>query len=435
VATDDQAVQDAAAQAEQAAQRAEAAQREAEQAEDAAEGSEQGARQAQLAATEAARESVDAASAISPDDPLLDTAVRKIEAQATEEQPYGVPGPPTSRWSPFRIGFFGGLGFLAAYGLVGALQAIQSVLVLLVISAFLAVGLNPVVESFERRGIPRGRAVGIVLVGVLLAFTGFLFAIVPPIIEQTQQFIKEAPNYLADLKKNSTVRDLDDRFHIIKQATDFVQSPDLAASTFGGVLGVGKVVFGAVFSVITVLTLTLYFMSSLPNMKAAAYRAVPRSRRARVGLLADDILERVGGYVAGALTIALCAGVSSFIVLLATGMPYPVALALVVALTDLVPVIGATIGAIVVSAVAFTEDLRTGLIVAIFYLIYQQVENYLLYPRIMKRSVNVSPAVTIVAVLVGGGLLGIVGALLAIPIAAAIQLILAEVVVPRQDAA
>ncbi|MCW2500935.1 MAG: hypothetical protein JWN87_2611 [Frankiales bacterium] len=417
---DEQVAREAAAQAEQAAERADEARREAEDAEEDA--------------TEAARDAAEAAAAVDPNDPLLDTAVREIAAQVSDEQPYGVPGPPTSRWSPFRIGLFGGLGFLAATGLVHALQAIQSVLVLLLISAFLAVGLNPAVELFVRRGISRGRAVGIVLVVVVLAFTGFLFAIVPPIVEQTQQFVDQAPQYLADLKKNATVKDLDDRFHVIKQATDFVQSPNLAASTFGGVLGVGKVVFSAVFSTITVLTLTLYFMSSLPAMKAAAYRAVPRSRRARVGLLADDILDRVGGYVAGALTIALCAGVSSFIVLLATGMPYPVALALVVTLTDLVPVIGATIGAVVVSAVAFTVDVRTGLIVAVFYLVYQQVENYLLYPRIMKRSVDVSPAVTIVAVLVGGSLMGIVGALLAIPIAAAIQLILAEVVVPRQDA-
>jgi predicted PurR-regulated permease PerM len=399
----------------------------AERAAGRAERAEEGAEQAAGVAVRAAEE-------VHPDDPLLDTAVRKIAAEVSEEQPFGKPGPPTSRWSPFRIGLFGGIGLLTAWGLVKALAAVQSVLILLVISGFLAVGLNPAIEFFERRGIQRGRAVGIVLGVVLLAFVGVLFAIVPPIVEQTTAFVNQAPTYLEDLKSNSTVRDLDNRFHVIQQAQDFLQSPTLAAGALGGVLGVGKVVFSAIFSAITVLTLTLYFMSSLPNMKAAAYRAVPRSRRARVGLLADDILERVGGYVAGALSIALCAGVSSFIVLVATGVPYPVALALVVMVTDLVPVIGATIGAIVVSAVAFTQDVQTGLIVAGFYLVYQQVENYVLYPRIMKRSVDVSPAVTIVAVLVGGSLLGIVGALLAIPIAAAIQLIMVEVVVPRQDA-
>lgn len=401
--------EDAAARAEEAAERAEAAQQEAE-----------------LAAL--------AAAAVESNDPLTDTAVRELVAQVTDEQPFGVPGPPTNRWSPFRIGLAGGLGLLTAYGLVQALAAVQSVLLLILISGFLAVGLNPAVEFFERRGLSRGRSVGIVLVVVLLAFVGFLFAIIPPIITQTSDFIEQAPVYLDELNRNRTINELDDRFRVIEQAKAFVQSPTLATSALGGVLGVGKVVFGAVFSAITVLTLTLYFMASLPSMKKAAYRAVPRSRRARVGLLADDILTRVGGYVAGALTISLCAGISSFLVLVATGVPYPVALALVVMITDLIPVIGATIGAIIVSAVAFTQDVRVGIIVAVFYLIYQQVENYLLYPRIMKRSVDVSPAVTIVAVLIGGALMGVPGALLAIPTAAAIQLILVEVFVPRQDA-
>ena len=427
---------DEAEQAEHAAEEAEAAADRAEAAEVAAEAAEDGAEEAEAAARRAADEAEAALveAGLEPDDPILDTAARRIVAQADEENPYGVPGHPTSRTSPFRIGLFGGLGLLTAFGLVQALSAVRSVLILLLISGFLAVGLNPAVEWLIRRGVQRGRAVGVVLVVVLLAFVGFLFAIVPPIIDQTTQFVNEAPNYLDDLQKNATVRDLDSRFHVIKQAKDFVESPSLAASTFGGVLGVGKVVFSAVFSAITVLTLTLYFMSSLPSMKAAALRAVPRSRRARVGLITDDILGRVGGYVAGALGIALCAGVSSFVLLLATGMPYPVALALVIMVTDLLPVIGATIGAVVVSAVAFSQDVRTGVIVAVFYLIYQQVENYVLYPSIMKRSVDVSPAVTIVAVLVGASLLGIVGALLAIPIAAAVQLVLVEVFVPKQDA-
>jgi len=382
---------------------------------------------------EASLDAALAAEGVDPDDPLVDTAIQRIAAEVTEHQPYGVPGPPTSKYSPFRLGFFGGLGVLTAYLALQAIAAVRPILVLLLISGFLAVGLNPAVEFFMRKGLPRGRAVGIVLVTVLLAFVGFLFAIVPPIAEQTSGLIDDAPRYLDELRENNTVREFDERFHVITQAKEFVSSPDLAASAVGGVLGVGKVLFSAVFSAITVLTLTLYFMSSLPKMKAAAARAVPRSRRARVGLLMDDIMDRVGGYVAGALTISLIAGVTSFILLLALGVPYPVTLALVVMLTDLVPVVGATIGAVIITAISFTHDTKTGIIVAIFYLAYQQVENYLLYPRIMKRSVDVSPAVTIVAVLIGAALMGIVGALLAIPIAAAIQLILVQVLVPRQD--
>ena len=334
----------------------------------------------------------------------------------------------------FRIGLLGALGVFTAYLLLNALVAVRSVLVLLVVSAFLAVGLNPLVELLERRlHLTRGRAVMIVLAGVLLAFVGFLLAVVPPIVEQTQALVKNGPEYLDHLLRNRTIRRVDAQSHVIERTKAALQSPALAASLFGGVLGVGKVVFGAIFSTLTVLTLTLYFMSSLPAMKKAAYRVIPASRRARVTPLAADILERVGGYVAGALGIALCAGLSSFVVLLILRVPSPVALALVVMLTDLVPVIGATIGAVVVSAVAFAHDVRVGIVVAVFYLVYQQLENYVLYPRIMKRSVDVSPAVTIIAVLLGGSLMGILGALLAIPTAAAVQLVMIEVVLPHQE--
>lgn len=336
---------------------------------------------------------------------------------------------------PFRVGLLGGLGIATAYLVVLSLVAVRSVLVLLLISGFLAVGLNPAVEFLVRRGLSRARAVAVVLAWVVTGFLGFLLAIVPPIIDQTTQFVDQAPGYVDRLLENRTIADLDDRFHLLAQAKSALQSPDLAGNVFGGVIGVGKVVFSLVFSAITILTLTLYFMSSLPSTKAAAYKAIPRSRRAVVEPIADDILGKIGGYVAGALTIAGCAGAVSFAVLLATGVPYPLALALVVMVTDVIPVIGATLGAIVVSAVAFTEDVQTGVIVAVFYLIYQQVENYVIAPRVMQRSVSVSPAVTIVAVLVGGSLLGIVGALLAIPTAAAIQLVMQEVVVPRQETA
>lgn len=430
------------ARATSAADRAEVAERAAEQAEVGAEDAlaaareaEQGAEQARDDAATVAAAAVAYAEEVPNDDPLLETAVRRLEAQVSEDAPYGVPGPPVSTRSPFRIGFTAALGVALAYGLVHALITIRSVLVLLLIAAFLAVGLNPAVEFFQRRGLRRGRAVAVVLVLVLLVFAGVLYAIVPPIVEQSQQFATQAPQYLKDLERNRTVASLDRRFHFLKQLTATVKSPATVNQAFGGVLGVGKVVFSAVFSTLTVLTLMLYFMSSLPTMKHSALRALPRSRRARVGLLLDDILERIGSYVAGCLTIAACAGALTFVVLEVTGVPYPLALTLVVVVTDLVPVIGATIGAVAVTLAAFTVSVPVGVGVGLYYLAYQQVENFLIYPRVMQRSVDVSPAATIVAVLVGGSLLGVLGALLAIPIAAAVQLVMLEVIIPRQDAA
>ena len=430
------------ARATSAADRAEVAEQAAEKAEVGAEDALAGAREAEQGAEQARDDAATVAAAavayaeeVPNDDPLLETAVRRLEAQVSEDAPYGVPGPPVSTRSPFRIGFTAALGVALAYGLVHALITIRSVLVLLLIAAFLAVGLNPAVEFFQRRGLRRGRAVAVVLVLVLLVFAGVLYAIVPPIVEQSQQFATQAPQYLKDLERNRTVASLDRRFHFLKQLTATVKSPATVNQAFGGVLGVGKVVFSAVFSTLTVLTLMLYFMSSLPTMKHSALRALPRSRRARVGLLLDDILERIGSYVAGCLTIAACAGALTFVVLEVTGVPYPLALTLVVVVTDLVPVIGATIGAVAVTLAAFTVSAPVGVGVGLYYLAYQQVENFLIYPRIMQRSVDVSPAATIVAVLVGGSLLGVLGALLAIPIAAAVQLVMLEVIIPRQDAA
>ena len=285
----------------------------------------------------------------------------------------------------------------------------------------------------------RGAAVGVVVLGVLLFFVGFGFAVVPPIVTQAQAFADQIPDYLLQLQNNDRIASLDARFGFLERAQAFIDRPEgIEFSAFGGgllgVLGVGKVVFGALFSALTLLILTLYFLSSLPTIKAHAYRLVPRSRRARVGLLTDEILTRVGGYVAGAIAIASIAATLTFTMLVTLGVDYPVALALLVFLTGLIPLIGATIGAIIIVTVALFTSVQVGIIVAVYYLIYQQVENYVLYPRIMKRSVDVSPAATVVAVLIGGSLLGVLGALLAIPIAAAVQLVLNEVVSPRQDA-
>jgi predicted PurR-regulated permease PerM len=408
----------------------------AEDAESAAEQAAAGAEKSRQGAVEAGTAAVEAAEVVAPDDPLLDTAVRKLEAQVDEDNPFGKPGRPLSRRSPFRLGFTAALGVALAYGLVNALIAVRSVLILILISAFLAIGLNPAVEGLVRRGMRRSFAVTIVLIGVLLFFVGFGFAVVPPIIDQGTQFAHKAPDYVQHLQNNHRVASLDAKYHFLAKLHAYVDKPEkLGGALFGGVLGAGKVVLGAFFAAITVLTLTLYLMANLPEIKTAAYRMVPRSRRARVGLLTDEILERVGGYVAGNLLISLIAGSLTFVVLLVLHVPYALALGLLVAVTDLIPVVGATIGAIAVTAVGLFVSLKTGLIAAGYYALYQQVENYVLYPRIMKRSVDVSPVATVIAVLIGGSLLGVLGALLAIPVAAAVQLVLQEVAVPRQDEA
>jgi predicted PurR-regulated permease PerM len=197
-------------------------------------------------------------------------------------------------------------------------------------------------------------------------------------------------------------------------------------------VGAGAVVFNAFFSGVTLLVLTLYFLGSLPSIKDYLFQLVPNSRRERTRALGDEILDGIGGYVAGNLLISVIAGVVTWVFLSVLGVEYALALALIVAVTDLIPLVGATIGAALVTLVALLQSGTLGIACAIFFPVYQQIENYLIYPRVMKRSVDVAPAVTVIAALFGGALMGIVGALLAIPVAAAIALLIREVVIPRQ---
>ena len=357
--------------------------------------------------------------------------------EADDERPadLGRPGPRFDRHSPFYIGFFGGLGLALAFWLFGQAERIGGVLVLIVVSLFLAAGLNPSVEWFQRRGMRRSLAVAMVIVLFLLGVALFLLAIVPVITEQVTKITDNAPAWLDQLQRNRQVQELDDRFDVIDKVRDYVQDGNFGSSVFGGVLGLGLALLGALANTFVIVVLTLYFLGSLEATKNALYRLAPASRRERVSKLGDRVVASVGGYVAGAFVIAVCAGLSSLVFLFAVGLgEYAVALAFVVMLLDVIPMIGATIGAVIVSAIGFATDVKIGIACVIFYVIYQQVENYVVYPRVMSRSVDIPAAVTVIAAVVGAALLGVVGALLAIPTAAAILLIVREVFIRRQDA-
>ncbi len=369
-------------------------------------------------------------------DPVTDIETRQREAGVDHAFPFGRPGRPLTRDHPFVFGFFGALGVLVAYMLIQALTDARQVLILIVVALFLAVGLNPAVEALERVGVKRQGAVLLVFLGLVGLFVGFGFVIVPPLSEQITAFIHNLSSgngYIQQLQNNPRLQDWDRRYHLLEKAKTALQNKDLGKQAANGALGVGQIVISGVFSTLTVLILTLYFLNSLPNITGFMYRLAPRSRRARVALLGDEILTRIGGYVAGNLIISLIAGALAYIFLLIIDVPYALALALVVSITDLIPLVGATIGAVLVTGVAFFSGFWIGIAAAIYFGLYQQIENYIIQPRIMKRSVDVQPAVTIIAALIGGTLLGMIGALLAIPAAAAVALILHEVLLPRQE--
>jgi predicted PurR-regulated permease PerM len=377
-------------------------------------------------------------------DPLTDLEQRRHEAGVDAGFPFGRPGQPLGRASPFMFGFVGALGVFTAWLLIQAVLSVRQVLMLIVVSMFLAIGLNPAVERLKRLGLRRGLAVATVFLGMLLALAGLVSAIVPPFTEQVAQFFNDVPRYRDQLLGNPRVNELLERYQIQenlnnpnsplrRQINDAVAG--FGQQLFGEIIDIGRSVLVAVFSLVTVVILTLYFLGSLPSIKTFAYRLAPRSRRARVAVLGDEILERIGGYVAGIVTVAFIAGLVSYIFLLIVGIPYALPLALIVSFTAFIPLVGATIGAVIVTTVVFfSKGVAVGTICIVFFIAYQQFENFVVHPRVMKRAVDVQPAVTIIAALVGGTLLGIVGALLAIPTAAAIALILREVVMPRQEA-
>jgi predicted PurR-regulated permease PerM len=426
-------VEEDAEKAAEAAERAEDAEESARQQAKRAEDAEKSAEEAEESAEEAAEEAADAVDLVAPlTDPVVDTGVRRIEAQVDKDNPWGRPGQRISRNHPFIIGFLATLGVAAAAALVEAVLIARQVLVLILIAAFIAVGLDPAVRWLVRHGFRRAIAVLVITVAALGFFGGFVAAVVPPIAGQSTELVKKAPDYVKKLDKNSTFQRIDRRYHLVdnlqKRAKEGVN-----VNALGGVFGVSKAILGIVASTLTVVILTIYFLANMPGIKRVLYRAVPRTRRARVGLLTDEILDRVGGYVLGNLATSLVAGTVTFIWLISWGVPYPVALAMFVAITDLIPLVGATIGAIGVTLVASFHSLPIGIATFAFYMAYQQFENYVLQPRIMKKAVDVAPVVTIVAALLGAAMLGILGALIAVPIAAGIQLIMTEVLFPRQD--
>ncbi|TCO44489.1 putative PurR-regulated permease PerM [Kribbella antiqua] len=426
---------EAAGAADKADTSADEAEESADEAEESADGAEAAAKLADKSADNAddsADEAEEAAEKADTDEDLVG------EMLIEERHPsvgMGLPGPPLRRSNPFMFGFFAALGVLVAWGLWNALGQARSVLILLLVSMFIAVGLNPLVEWFMRRGLKRGLSVGVVFLLMILAVAGVGFAIVPVVTDQINSLIKNAPEWLDLLTKSKTLNDLNDRYQFIQKAQDYIQDPALAQRAFGGILGVGKVVANALFSGFTILILTLYFLASLPSVKRAAYSLVPASRRTRFSILGDEVLGRVGGYVSGQFMVAACAGFFMFVFLQIVGLrEYALALAIVVMFTAFIPMVGGLIGVVVVALIGLTDGLWTGVACLAYGIIYQQIENYVVAPRIMRRAVDIPGAVTVIAALLGGALLGVVGALLAIPSAAAILLIIREVWVRKADA-
>jgi predicted PurR-regulated permease PerM len=349
---------------------------------------------------------------------------------STTAQPLGTTGEPLNRRSPFLIGMSGAAGVAVIYALVQIIAGLQDVLVLIGLALFLAIGLEPAVAWLTRHRFPRWLAVTTVFVVGLLAIGGFLTAAIPVLVEQATQFVTKAPTYLHDAQNHNTaLGQLNERFHLQQQLEGLLNGPGIGS----GLLGAGQAVFSALTNVLLLVVLTVYFLVDLPRIRAGGYRLIPHSRRPRAILIGDEIFTKVGGYVLGNLAISVIAGVLTLVWLLIFGVPYAALLAIAVAILDLIPVVGSVVGGVLVSLVALTVSLPVCLGTVGFFIGYRLVEDYVLVPRIIGGAVKIPALVTVVAVILGGALLGVVGALVAIPVAAALLLLVREVLYPRLD--
>ena len=369
--------------------------------------------------------------------------IKKAAASASKPKrkirDFGVSGLPINKTQPFYFGFVATLGVLTAIVLLRALESVSQIFVLILVSLFLATGLNPAVEALRKRNLSRGSAVAVIFSSVILFVVFFAFVVVPPVVSQGTNLIQNAPELLDDLMKNRTINSLNDQFGLIdtlqSRLNSVTSDGTLLISTFGVVIGVGQTILSGFFTALTILVLTLYFITSLPQAISLGLSIVPASRRDRVGKLTDAVIERVGLFVGSQILIAAMAGV--FVVLLSTvlSMPSPIAIGMIVFVVALIPLIGHFIGSGVVTLIALTQSPLIGLVAFVSYVLYVQIENYVVTPKIMKRTLSVPGAVTIVSALIGSSLLGLVGGLLAVPVAASIILILDEVVIPRANKA
>ncbi|MEY3752371.1 MAG: AI-2E family transporter [Actinobacteria bacterium] len=350
---------------------------------------------------------------------------------------FGVAGVPINRSHPYYFGFVATLGALTAIVLMRALASVSQIFILILIALFLATGLNPAVEALRRRNMSRVTAVTIIFTSVIAFVIFFALVVAPPVITQGTQLINKAPTLLADLTNNSTINKLNDQYGIIdtlqSKLTSVTSDGTLLISAFGGVIGVGKSVLSGFFTFLTILVLTLYFITSLPQAVHLGLSLVPASRRTRIGHLTNAIIARVGSFVGSQIVIAAMASVFVFALSLVLGLPSPIAIGMIVFVCGLIPLVGHFLGSGIVTIIALTQSIAIGIIAFVAYVVYVQIENYVVTPRIMKRTLAVPGAVTIISALIGSSLLGLVGGLLAVPVAASIILILDEVVIPRAN--
>jgi predicted PurR-regulated permease PerM len=337
------------------------------------------------------------------------------------------------RWPPMSYWVRVLLTVAAVSAVLIALWSVVNIVILVLIALVLAIGLDPAVRWIERRGWSRGRAVTLIFLVALSVVILFASLVIPPLVTQVGQLADDIPGYVERLsERDDALGRYFQQNDVAEKLQKFVKDlPKKITNSFGTIVGVAGKVGSAIFNVLTVAILTVYFMLSLTRMRRTATVGFAPEMRERAEDVMDQAISRIGGYVAGILTTASIAGTSALVFfsilgLFHVGVPFAVPLAVFSGLLGLIPAVGAYIGAAPAVIVGFFQSGLTGVLVLVYFIVYQQVENYVIQPRIMKNAVNLSPAAVVISTLVFGSLAGFAGAVLALPAAATIKVILVE---------
>lgn len=338
---------------------------------------------------------------------------------------------------PFVWAFIATLGVVVALGITAAVASISGVVFSVFAAAFITLGLDPLVRWFERRGMKRGVAIVTVIVLFVLVIAGMLWIVLPLVITQATAFIESVPAAYASLQKQDWFQEAQAGTggvlgSIYKWIVDLISDPKTWAAIGGGALNIGLAIVAGISSGFFIFILTIYFTATLDSSKAAIYTLISASHRERVVGYAERIMQNVGRYLSGMVILAFFNAVYSFLLLTIVGVPFALVISVAAFFITLIPLIGTVLTTAVMTVLSLFVSPTAALIVLIAMLVYMQVEAYILTPRVMSKAVQVPGSIVLIAALAGGTLAGLPGALVAIPVAAGILLIIKEVVVPRK---
>ena len=340
---------------------------------------------------------------------------------------------------PFAVGFLVTFGGLLAIALGIAITDLATIWIYIAFALFAALGLDPLVRRLERGKVPRAWGIVIVYAAFALFLVGVLWLIIPTVVDQIAQFVSDVPGMIRDFQKTDAFAWIQERFGdqtnaLLAQVQSFLSDPGNLASIGGGVLQVGATIASSISGFVIIIVLSLYFLASLDQIKAAFTRLWPARSRTFLGDMTEEITGSVGSYLGGMVVLAFFNALFAFILYSVLQLPFPMLMAVVAFCLTIIPLVGTVLFWVVGSTIALFSSPLGALIFAILYLIYMQVEAYVLTPKVMSKAISVPGSLVVIGALVGGTLMGLLGALVAIPVTASILLIIKKVFIPRQDA-